>query len=346
MEISAYNSQKLKILGFVAIVLVIFIHSHFIEAHEFRNVEMFQMFTGTFGISGVAVPLYYFISGLLFFKSVKCVKDCTINIKKRARSLLIPYIIWNLVFISWYILFSMIPVISRFVIDGPQNKILTSSLGESLYFLFITPVGFHLWFLRDLIFFTMITPLLYVLIRKVPIVTIILTYVVSCCLSRFGLVYFVIGGYISLHNKLLDFDKLLQGKITLVCLAIYIVNSLIASFSSPYPIWLMNPAYQQIISIISIMAVWGGYNQIVPKKFRLSSKWNDLMNYTFFIYLFHEPVLNIFKKIGIIQLGVNEISLLLLYVCIPFIMLVIALMVGYYWKRLLPTIYGVFTGGR
>lgn len=346
MEISVYNSQKLKVLGFVAIILVIFIHSHFLEACEYRSVEVLQMFIGTFGVSLVAVPLYYLISGLLFFKSIKCVKDCTINIKKRVRSLLVPYVIWNLVFISWYILLSMISATSSFVIGGPQCKVLTGSLGEVLYFLFITPAGFHLWFLRDLIFFTMISPLLYVLIRKVPIVVMILTYVVSCFLPRFGLVYFVIGGYVSLHNKILNFDKLLQGKITLVCLAIYIANSLVASFLSPYPIWLMNPAYQQIISIISIMAIWGGYNQVVSKKSRLSPKWNSLMGYTFFIYLFHEPVLNIFKRFGIILLDVNRISLSLLYICLPFIMVIIALMVGFCCKRLMPTIYSVLTGGR
>lgn len=67
MEISTYNSKKIAILNAVAIVLVLLLHSYFLEAAEYPVAQNVQLFTGTNGISGVAVPLFYFISGVLFF---------------------------------------------------------------------------------------------------------------------------------------------------------------------------------------------------------------------------------------------------------------------------------------
>ena len=67
MEISTYNSKKIAILmNAVAIVLVLLLHSYFLEAAEYPVAQNVQLFTGTNGISGVAVPLFYAISGLLF----------------------------------------------------------------------------------------------------------------------------------------------------------------------------------------------------------------------------------------------------------------------------------------
>ena len=82
MQISTFNRNKISILNSVAIMLVLLLHSYYLEAVNYPLAQSIQLFTGTIGLSGVAVPLFYFMSGLLFFKSVESIKDCFPGIRK------------------------------------------------------------------------------------------------------------------------------------------------------------------------------------------------------------------------------------------------------------------------
>lgn len=47
-----------------------------------------------------SVPIYYFISGYVFFLGIELTKGVYLKkIKNRIRTLLIPYLIWNLLFL-------------------------------------------------------------------------------------------------------------------------------------------------------------------------------------------------------------------------------------------------------
>lgn len=101
------ESETISYLRFPLIVLVVMIHSKF-DGVVVNGVGL--MHDGGFPcystistlvsniIASIAVPLFYFISGFLFFFKtaffsfdVYCSK-----IKKRAKTILIPYLCWNL----------------------------------------------------------------------------------------------------------------------------------------------------------------------------------------------------------------------------------------------------------
>lgn len=70
-----YLSDKIKILSFYAIILVLYIHSNFHNyPHEILGMEMNHILQNTISviIGQCAVPLFYMISGYLFFS--KCEK--------------------------------------------------------------------------------------------------------------------------------------------------------------------------------------------------------------------------------------------------------------------------------
>lgn len=74
---SKYISDKIKILSFVCIILVLYIHSGFSNEVLILNekkTEMQTIYILQFIISGmvgrIAVPLFYIISGYLFFLNV------------------------------------------------------------------------------------------------------------------------------------------------------------------------------------------------------------------------------------------------------------------------------------
>ena len=80
--------------------------------------------------------------------------------------------------------------------------------------------------------------------------------------------------------------------------------------------------------------------------FHIYIKTNKLVKYSFFIYLFHEPVFNIIKKLGLKILGISNSSLIILYFVNPLIMAVLSVSVAWALKKYLPKIYSIVVGGR
>jgi surface polysaccharide O-acyltransferase-like enzyme len=98
-----YLSEKLKVLSAVSILLVLYIHSGFhadeIEGMVF-NESVQEMISGMIG--RCAVPLFYMISGYLFFYKIpNGMYSIFDKMKKRVRTLLIPYIIAAIFFIAF-----------------------------------------------------------------------------------------------------------------------------------------------------------------------------------------------------------------------------------------------------
>lgn len=77
MIISKYNSQKIKVLNLVLIVMVLYIHSYYLEAESSHPIVLgLQLLCGGNGLSGVANTLFFFFSGMLFFNGVESAKGC------------------------------------------------------------------------------------------------------------------------------------------------------------------------------------------------------------------------------------------------------------------------------
>lgn len=349
MEISTYNSKKIAILNSVAIVLVLLLHSYFLEAAEYPVTQNVQLFTGTNGISGLAVPLFYFISGVLFFKSVNRVKDCISGIRKRIRSLLVPYIIWNVIFVGWYLLMSIIPSISGFVNSDMLSHFSINKPIASLDYLLLEPAGFHLWFLRDLILYVLVSPLIYVACKRFQLVAYFLIFVLFGWINRCGLPYFSAGAVVAMHYGLDIFDKgIFKSKTVRFILFMLFGAKCIMTMIPSCSAILHNPYFQQIANMAGIISVWWSYDVMfrtisagmLEKTFLYISK------YSFFIYLFHEPALNIIKKMGLFILGVDNMSLLVLYLVSPILMTAIAIGVAIIIKNIVPKLYSIAVGGR
>jgi len=94
--------------------------------------------------------------------------------------------------------------------------------------------------------------------------------------------------------------------------------------------------------------MWKGYDLAVPQSF--SMKRNRLLEtvcgFTFFIYLYHEPTLNVVRKLLVVPLGHSSLSFALSYLISPWIYAAVAIAVGKCLKTAQPKVYGVLMGGR
>ena len=105
--ISNYLSGKLKIISFFSMVLIVYRHAYnlgddFFIARESEFSFFVQVFFSS-GITSVAVPLFFTISGyFLFLGKSQSFENYQLLLKKRFSSLMIPYLVWTL---SWFIFF-------------------------------------------------------------------------------------------------------------------------------------------------------------------------------------------------------------------------------------------------
>lgn len=345
MKIDSYNSQKIKILSFWMIVMVVYIHSYYLEAESMALPNFVQRLGGS--ITSVAVPLFYAISGFLFFNGIQQVEQCWPKINKRVSTLLVPYVIWNIIFVLWYVVLAYTPGVSVFVNSDMLSDLSLSHPIDAFNYLFIKPAGFQMWFLRDLILFIICTPILYIAIKRIKWFAFFVVLCATGWMARFWMTSFVLGGTLSIcYDNGLDLFRQ-RKKCVLICIFLYLLHSILNAFGllsigNEY----FNHYIGQVFMIVPMIAIWGGYDIVVREGYKPSSLFALMLDFTFFIFLFHEPVFNIIKKLGLKMLGTGDVQMVILYLLNPWIMITIAVSVGFILKRVCPKIYSISVGGR
>ena len=202
-----YLSNKLRVLSLVSIIFVLYIHSGF-HPNEIDgmvlNDRVQELVSGMMG--RCAVPLFYIISGYLFFLKVPDGMNSILGkMKKRARTLLIPYVIGCLFFVGFLTCVEVLPGTSRFM-NGAITPLFQKTFGEIISAIFYdagngSPCAFQLWFLRDLIIIVATSPLWYLCLKYLNwlFVAVVfgLTYLQIPHVPFYALFWFVLGGQLS-----------------------------------------------------------------------------------------------------------------------------------------------------
>lgn len=343
-----YLSQKISILSFICIILVLYIHSGF---HDTPN-EIQGMYINYYlqeSISGqigrLAVPLFFMISGYLFFYD--CIKLETVYIKqkRRIRSLLLPYLVAGLFLPFFYILLGLVPGTDRFV-NSFDTSWCEGNIIDILYHMYWdagngSPMGFHLWFLRDLIIIVLLSPFIYVMkkIDKKGCFVCLAIFICSLLWPVFcsSLFWFILGSYYL--GKIVY-----NSSFVLLLLVLYVTLSTIELFY-PSSIWIQ---IDLLLKIIGVIVVWNLYDLFIPQHFDLLNHfWLKIVTkYTFFVYLYHEPTINIVRKIVVLPFGRSSFGFAFSYLLSPLFFYILFILFGRFFSRSFPKIYSFCTGGR
>lgn len=350
-----YLSDKLRVLSLISIIFVLYIHSRF-QPNEIMGMvyyDKIQLFTSEM-IGRCAVPLFYLISGYLFFMKVPDgVKSIGRKIRKRIKSLLIPYFIGCVFFVIFYSFVALLPWTSNLInssssimplFQKPYSIILISIFydGGTGY-----PCAFQLWFLRDLILIVATSPLWYLCLKHLKwgfvAVVFVLTYFDVPHVPFYSLFWFVLDG--QLTKVKIEMGGNGRTKVAIFGLFLFLIISIIQLFFPDIINWSL---LRIPIILLGIIGAWGLYDVVFGKDFSLSRhQWfATACQFTFFIYLFHEPTLNIVRKLIVVVLGKNELGYLTSYLLSPWIFTVCAVFAGLLFRKYLPRVYDVCTGGR
>lgn len=347
-----YLSDKLRILSLISIIFVLYIHSGF-HADEIEGMVMndrVQDFVS--GMMGrCAVPLFYVISGYLFFLKVPDgMASIYGKMRKRVGTLVVPYIIGCLFFVGFGVLMAVLPGVSKYM-NSSVMPLFSKPMGEIFCSIFYdagngTPCAFQLWFLRDLILIVATSLLWYLCLRYLKwgfvAVAFGLTYLDVSHVPFYSLFWFVLGG--QLTKAKIEMGGV-SGRIKVAIFGLFLIISIVQLLCPDMLEWNL---LRIPIIMLGIIGIWGLYDALVEKKFCLSHhKWlATACQYTFFIYLFHEPTLNIVRKLIVVVLGKNEFGYMASYLISPWIFTVCAVFAGLLFRKYLPRVYDVCTGGR
>lgn len=359
MQNEELQSKVIDFLRFPLIVGVLFIHNYSpiitIKGQEIgkgADLYMYTFFSDLFSqvIGRISVPLFFFISGFLFFLNV----NFNFNVFKkklysRCFTLLIPYLFWNLSFLLFYYIASHMPIISSWFKGAVFNwKYLW---GGPVVNGMSYPIAYQFWFIRDLIIVVLITPLIYWFIKRTNIWGLILIAVVWFSgfnipyigvrgLSMTALFFFMGGAWFSINrmNLIEEFKKPgYWSYIAYVCVA----AADIFTKDKDYNIFIHNVGI--LIGIICCFNL-AGYLLNKGKIKTISF----LSSASFFIFAIHDPWLltQIKKVLFVVFKPETDIMLTIFYFIIVLLTIIISLAIYYGLKRLFPRFTAFISAGR
>lgn len=345
-NLSKEESERLNIVKYIAIIFVVYIHSYATAVNfstgtnDFNVPNWLLLFETLISdvVSKCGVPIFFLISSILLFKKERNYSE---TIKSKVKTLLIPYLIWNTVWILIFIGLQSLSFTATFF-SGSNKPILQRSFFEWLQLYGIGtkyPQDYPLWFVRDLMVITLFFPIIKIITSKFPKLTLFIS--VSLLLIpidfpfKTAVLWFFIGACIVKFQFRITF----LDYVSLWKLSIFYILSLIITL-------LINLEIINSIFIFVSIGYWIRFTKLIYDSKKYRNKFLYLAEWTFMIYVAHELTLTSIKKVCFKILPTSPLFLLIEYITLPIIIIIACSIFGMILKKLTPKIYDILTGSR
>lgn len=310
-------------------------------------------------LAAVAVPLFFMFSGYLFFYKIENFTASVYvkKVRKRIKTLLIPYMFWNSMFILCLLLGRWLDPETQFGVGysfidwlKPFWNFNERSGGATTGDL---PISVQFWYIRDLMVMVLLSPAIYWLTKRLRYGLVLLlgflwltgywSYHVTG-LSIVALLFFSLGAYFSIHGKSfvesLRFHTLLLG-------VLYALSAILnLTFNDNLTGDAVNIIFLQRINIVLGMA----FTVSITAKFISNGKWHTnkfLSESSFFIFAYHMLVLMILPKaIPLNLLFKTDLMYSIMYIFWAITITLLGLILYYYLRKWFPKLTAIITGGR
>ncbi|AQX12413.1 hypothetical protein BAX94_02315 [Elizabethkingia meningoseptica] len=348
------QSQVIELLRFPLIVLVVFVHMLPFEQKElYPNLDANNVYNTITEIIShylgrLPVPCFFLFSGYFFFYKITewSTHIYTSQLKKRVKSLLKPYLCWNIIYVLVIYLKNVLFYSLGRGFDESYEELCTLSL----YDIFVRlPINYPLWYLRDLIAMTILTPLFYYYFKYTKAIGLLASLIIYLStfesgipgLSTTAIFYFGLGAFLGQFKYNMLKFVIPYGKIAsiLAIIALGITTYYTASEANEY--WLRVFLVFGIVSALFTGCLCTNY-------ISLKNKLISLAPTVFFIYGLHMIYILGWFKGGLAKsfLGVSDYGKLLGYFIIPPLCIGLILILYKLMKRFLPQTLNFITGNR
>lgn len=256
----AYFTNKKLHVSFILSLLVFFIH--FYEFSSFSTAESITrgIFYSVRTLTHVAVPLFFVISGALFYRNYTLAMTIR-KWKNRFFSLCVPYLIWNTLWLLLALLGYYTPI--GLLTGGVKTAF---SLKTVLQGIFLHGQFEPFWFILQLIVLTALCPVIYLLLKNkwVGLVTITAFYILYCLGFRLNstlfantsmVIFYLLGAWLGIHY----FDLFVSRKrksLALVGFTVYILCCVFIGMKPLFPEQFPITQIEPIVQVISCATFW------------------------------------------------------------------------------------------
>lgn len=295
----------------------------------------------------IGVCWFYIFSGYFFFRNLQdgdfCMRWVLDKWKKRSRSLLIPFVFWNLL----VVLFSLV-ISKAYVLFGivPTSDPIEVVNGGPLYWFLTGPADFPLYFLRDLMIMSFAAPVIYHAAKKTPVLSLVvlMVFYLSCLTPAIphwrSVFFFSLGAWLGIH----------KCNLLSLCRKMRIPAAIFAILLLPLSTFLIgHPSHELVrrlffpfgmITMMNICDRWINNEKVLTRLSSLSAT-------VFFIFAAHEVFILGWTKGTFLRIFGNSLTgMWISYLFVPWIVLGICL--GLYWilNKLFPKTLAFVCGGR
>lgn len=267
-----YFWRKREIVSFILCILVFCIHissfSPYINIHDgFSDFNLKLSFFFKESITRFAVPMFFMLSGITFFRDYSNQKYIK-KIKSRFFTLIIPYLIWNILWMLFDIICSYTFISSFF----SGRKIFEITIDNILRGIFLHQSNIPFWYILYLIIFIVLSPIINLFIKN-KYVGIISISLLSCLsVLKIGvnygfnydaIVFYLAGSFIGKYyfSHVIDKSSKIRQIVSLIYLMIYIVMKNIF----PYEDYFFLPLIRIIVFTLASYALWCSVDLFVDK---------------------------------------------------------------------------------
>lgn len=341
-------SAAISWLRFPLIFLIIMLHCYSVVKLNgprdtyFKTIYPFSLWLGETGVPG-----FFFISGYLFFLSKKTYVQ---KLKTRFHTLLVPYLLWNTILLSLYLI--------AYVAGYPQN-INYRSIAEYDFIDFVrlfwdrgtfdngnfVPLLCPFWYIRNLLIMSLLSPLFYYIIKygREWFLIIVSVWWMMTYHNAFipqTILFFSLGAYFSILsiNPLEWITN--NKKLILILFAIFALSDIAMHTIYGTPINLQAHRLALIFNIPALLL-------LADFCIRRGCSSKLLPNAAFIVFAVHYPIVVLLRKFCATQFATtSDLTHIVLYVICVTIATIVSLLIYLILDKYFVHIKNILSGNR
>lgn len=327
-------------MQFILCILVIWVHSY--------NIDIFKPLKPTGVLEGlesfisdslgqIAVPGFFMISAFLFYRQFDW-EQLVRKWRSRFHTLVLPYMLWNLIYYIAYFFMTNIPAVHR-QLHRPKVHFNLSELFFSIVYYRYNSV---FWFMFQLILLVILAPAVFGLLRRKQVGWVTLSVVFLCLMLRIelpflnmdALMYYLIGAYAALHEEKLVTAMWKKPMAAVFGAAVFF--SYCIHLCAGRTQWVQLVLLYRITFPICLWFFLGCFKLPEPR---------DWMKHTFFVYATHFLIIRAVNKLGGLAFHNSFLWALLFYLLSPVLVFAVSEAAAALGKQL-PCMWRLLGGGR
>jgi fucose 4-O-acetylase-like acetyltransferase len=372
MQLSTFTSNKFRFWSFISMVLLVFVHGYNLDVRYMQpwtipgQTLTFSSFTEYFLANGIfrfRIPMLFIISGFLY--SMHDQNPNKVRIRKRLRTLLVPYLFWSAFGIALTLLLEM-SITGRTMVAGSHvvqidqtRQLLHDYRWYELTFRWLfSPIPYQLWFIRVLLIYNLAYPVIRwcVMHRVAKWIFFGVAFLLWLGTMGFtifegeGLLFFSLGIWIQKNDFNIEapakwlrpamWGAIFVGLATIKTVIAFIGNQYLGN--AIYPI--LTILHKSVV-LSGLFACWFGFDMLVG--WFMDRKWFVWLSaFSFMIYAMHAPMVAFLIDPALHILRNFHGAHMIAFVVLPVTMIIVIILFSAFLRKILPSVYGLLTGGR